>query len=137
MRLEKGIEMQDFVTISNKPIQLFLSSLQYALYPVLTLFFVGLVIFTNRGFGPMHKEDALAQTKEYKGSDTVDSKDQKASKPFMALIPLLMLVGGVVFGIIFTGSQGEAIHLWRLWEQAIVILALLWGSLMAVTQLCH
>ncbi|MEC7268367.1 MAG: Na+/H+ antiporter NhaC family protein, partial [Bacteroidota bacterium] len=129
----KGIEMQDYVTIGASPYSLFLSSLQYALYPMLTLFFVGLVIFTNRGFGPMHKEDALAQTKESKESDTVDSKDQKASKPYLALIPLLMLVGGVVFGIIFTGSRGEASNLMEVVGASDSYLALLWGSLLSVT----
>ena len=129
----KGIEMQDYVTIGASPYSLFLSSLQYALYPVLTLFFVGLVIFTNRGFGPMHKEDALAQTKEYKGSDTADSKDQKASKPYLALIPLHMLVGGVVFGIIYTGSRGDASNLMEIVGASDSYLALLWGSLLSVT----
>ena len=35
----KGIEMQNYITIGASPYSLFLSSLQYALYPVLTLFF--------------------------------------------------------------------------------------------------
>ena len=70
----------------------------------------------------MHMEDALAQTKEFKGSDTVDSKDHKASKPYLALIPLLMLVGGVVFGIIYTGSRSEASNLMEVVVQVMVIL---------------
>ena len=70
----------------------------------------------------MHKEDALAQTKEYKGNDTADSKDQKASKPYLALIPLLMLVGGVVLE---SSTQEVAVTLpilWKSWVQVIVIL---------------
>lgn len=129
----KGIEMQDYVPIGASPYSLFLSSLQYALYPVLTLFFVGLVIFTNRGFGPMHREDALAQAKESKENDATDAKDQTASKPYLALIPLIMLVGGVVFGIIFTGSRGEASNLMEIVGASDSYLALLWGSLLSVT----
>ena len=96
---------------------------------LVNLVFVGLVIFTNRGFGPMHKEDALAQTKEYKGNDT-RFKDQKASKPYLALIPLLMLVGGVVLES-STGSRGDASNLMEIASDS--YLALLWGSLISAT----
>lgn len=128
----KGIEMQDFVSISNSPYSLFLASLKYSLYPILTLFFVGLIIFTNRGFGPMHREDARAMRNETKSKKQHLEKEPKASKPFMALIPLLVLVGGVIFGILYTGSQGESKSLMDIVGASDSYLALLWGSLMAV-----
>ena len=128
----KGIEMQDFVAISNSPYSLFLASLKYSLYPILTLFFVGLIIFTHRGFGPMHREDALALRHDNKGEKQHLEKEPEASKPFMALIPLLVLVGGVVFGILYTGSQGESNSLMAIVGASDSYLALLWGSLMAV-----
>ena len=128
----KGIEMQDFVSISDSPYSLFLASLKYSLYPILTLFFVGLVIFTNRGFGPMHREDALALSNETKSKKQHLEKEPEASKPFMALIPLLVLVGGVVFGILYTGSKDESNSLMDIVGASDSYLALLWGSLMAV-----
>ena len=44
-----------------------------------------------------------------------------------------MLVGGVVFGIIYTGSRGDASNLMEIVGASDSYLALLWGSLLSVT----
>lgn len=93
----------------------FLNSLQYAFYPILTIVFMLILILRNKDFGPMHKfevesrkrkdnepviTDAGDADEEIKSLTPDDSVPQKA---YNAVIPILVLVLGTMAGIYYTG----------------------------------
>ncbi|WP_229733826.1 Na+/H+ antiporter NhaC family protein [Pontibacter amylolyticus] len=101
---------------------MFLNSLQYAYYPVLTLVFMLMLIWMNRDYGLMHKAERRARTTGAVSNHRPDSRsdarqhlemaefeaiDPDRSRAFNALIPVLVVVFGTVMGLLFTGYNPE------------------------------
>ncbi|MCU4162595.1 Na+/H+ antiporter NhaC family protein [Carboxylicivirga caseinilyticus] len=100
--------------LNTTPYSVFINSLQYSFYPVLTLVFAGLIIWQQRDFGPM-----LTAEKQVTQNDLqVDKKEGKRSPQIMkelevaenitprwfnAVIPILVVVIGTLIGLIYTG----------------------------------
>src|SRR5690606_16473291 len=90
--------------IQESAYSLFLNSLQYAYYPVLTLLFILMLIWMKRDYGLMHKAEERARTTGAVSNHRPDSRsesrqqqemaefepiDPDRSRAFNALIPVL------------------------------------------------
>jgi Na+/H+ antiporter NhaC len=141
--IESGIA--EIPAISESPYSIFLNSLSYSFYPILTLIFILMLILKQRDFGSMFNAEQKARVSTLKTSDeafedTFDEFDEKEGvvpKAFNALIPILVIVVGAVLGMLFTGYsesvwQNEGLGFFR--KLSITIgnadsfIALLWSS---------
>lgn len=94
---------------------LFLSSLKYSFYPILTLIFILLVIFTKRDFGPMLKAEQRARKlgkvkPEREGEHEEQLEDLSPVKgaplkPINAVLPVLTVIFVTIFGLLSTGFE--------------------------------
>ena len=150
--ISDGISQLRGFPADQSPYLLFLSSLPYSFYPILTLLFILGLILTGRDFGPMLKAERRARTtgrvSRLQGKATDAHLDEFAPaegvKPRAryAVIPVLTLVGGVIWGLFHTGYQAEV---WANEELGLVkklsetiggadsYAALLWASITALS----
>ncbi len=94
---------------------LFLSSLKYSFYPILTLIFILLVIFTKRDFGPMLKAELrarkLGKVKPDRSEDHEENLEDLSPvkgaplKPMNAILPVLTVIFVTIFGLLSTGFE--------------------------------
>ncbi len=97
---------------------IFLSSLQYSFYSIFTLLFIPILIYTGRDFGPMFKAERRARLtgavfeaprtgdKEH----DLDEMEPKSGAPlrwFNGLIPILVVVGGTLLGLLDSGMSNS------------------------------
>jgi Na+/H+ antiporter NhaC len=96
------------------PYAVFISSLKYSYYPILTLFFMFLIIYFQKDFGPMHKAEmrarttgqvSSARTKEEDEPDMEDLTPVKNAplKWQYAVFPILTVIFVTLFGLFDTG----------------------------------
>ncbi|MEO1448432.1 MAG: Na+/H+ antiporter NhaC family protein [Bacteroidota bacterium] len=131
---------------------IFLSSLKYAFYPILTLIFMVMLIWTGRDYGPMLKAErraretgaVTAQETDPEGASEVDHFQPApgiAHRAFNAWFPIAVLVFGVLIGLIYTGydaaewnkpGQGLSLRISTMIGNANSYAALLWASLGAL-----
>jgi len=133
------------------PYKIFLQSIGYSFYPILTLVFILLLIASGKDFGPMLKAEQRARStgavanstdSESKNAEMshFDPKEGIVPKAFNAVIPIVVLVVGVLIGLIYTGYDSE---IWTAAENfpsklsktignADSYKALMWASLTAV-----
>lgn len=125
----------------------FLSSLQYSFYPILTLLFMLMLIRQGRDYGPMYKAELLARQRAPEGSgeevalsgDLEEFQMEKGLQPMalLALVPVLTVIGVVMAGLLHTGWDAAvwtdpALPFYR--KLSLIIgnansyTALLWGS---------
>jgi len=128
-----GIEGLDL-----NPYMVFLNSIAYSFYPLLALTLVITVVLSNRDFGPMHAAERRAREEGKVAPPTaaasLTADDMQDVKPddhvplhaINAALPILTLIGGVVAGMLITGS-GE--NLREIIGSADPYKALIWGSL--------
>lgn len=129
----------------------FLQSLKYAFYPMLTLFFVPMLIWQKRDFGPMLKAEKQAimtnqeSTEKKRRSPQImkelEVADGVSPKWFNAVIPVAIVVFGTITGLIYTGwdpqtwgshSLSFTNKLSKTIGDADVFNALIWSSLAGV-----
>lgn len=94
---------------------IFINSLAYSFYPIITLFFMYFLVSKDRDFGPMRKFETKAIKEGVDGGDdndesTLDLKefdpiDPKNTKSFNAVIPIAVVVIGTIIGLFYTGLQ--------------------------------
>ncbi len=112
--------------IESQPFSAFLVSIPYNFYAWTAILMVGLIIFTKLEYGPMSKAENRAMTTgetydaSQQGALDDDFKYMKISKKghIMDLVfPMILLFGGTVFFMIYTGgyfekemSIGQAFH---------------------------
>lgn len=92
----------------------FMETLPYRFYCLFTLFFVGLVVFTGRDFGPMLKAERRARAGEVlregatplvgKGATELAPKEGVRSMASVAVLPILTFVGVTLGYIIIKGG---------------------------------
>jgi len=128
--------------MSASPFNVFLHSIPYRFYPILALVMVGLIIWTQRDFGPMWKAENRASRGEglYKegASLLVDTdaremlaKEDAPERWYNAAIPVLTVVFIVILGL-YTDGRAKLGHpgsLSDIFGEADPYSALLWGSL--------
>lgn len=123
------------------PFTVFISSIPYLFYPILTLLMVAFVIFTQRDFGPMYAAERRARSGGgvfRPGSqllvDTeasgLDAKEGVPLRWYNAAVPVFTVVFVVLLGLYFDGRSvvGPA-ELRVVFSAADPFKAILWGSL--------
>ncbi|MGI8893339.1 MAG: Na+/H+ antiporter NhaC family protein, partial [Bacteroidia bacterium] len=115
-------ENPDTINISETSYSVFLNSLQFSFYPILTLIFILMLIYTKRDFGPMLKAENRArstgavanQANNERGDKEVDDAMKALDpvvgikyKPINALLPILTLVMTVIISLFITGYDSE------------------------------
>jgi Na+/H+ antiporter NhaC len=149
--IESGIRNLAGFPEGLSPYAIFLSSLKYSFYPVLTLIFILMLILTGRDFGPMLKAERRSRgLKKQDSTEDGAAPDMDEFSPesgiqhraFNAIIPVLTLIFVTLAGLLYTGWSDQ------IWDDpgmgffrklsAIVgasdsYAALLWASLSAVT----
>lgn len=107
-------------TLNEGVYTVFLLSLQYSYYPIFALIFIVILIYFNKDFGPMHTAEVRARTTgQVSAVQTQTSLDQDdlsefTTKPgiparwYNAAIPVLVIIGGTIAGLLYTG-----------WDQAV------------------
>jgi Na+/H+ antiporter NhaC len=105
--------------ISETPYVLFLNSILYSFYPFLAIFFVFLVIYTGKDFGPMYKAEIRARhTGEVKRSTTTASTDKSGDEFYQkdaipcrainAVLPIVTMILTVIIGLFISG-EGDSL----------------------------
>lgn len=130
----------DVIGLEENAYFVFINSLKYSFYPILTLGFVLMLIFSQRDFGPMLKAERKARMATPTNSDNIDNQQENAHL-IDALIPLLVLIFGTIIGLFVTGYKSE------IWNdpnyglfpkisatigEANSYLALIWSSLLSL-----
>jgi Na+/H+ antiporter NhaC len=96
----------------------FLSSLQYSFYPILTLGFILILIFTRRDYGPMYKAEKRARTTgevSKKRGEAVMEADMEDLAPvkgaplkwYNAFLPVIAVIAVTIIGLIATGTESS------------------------------
>ncbi len=103
----------------DTPYALFIGSLKYSFYPILTLIFVFLVIYTGRDFGKMLPAEIRARTTgavsgkqtEAEGIEDVEDLRPVKGAPLHArnaVIPVLGVILMTIYGLLDTGLAATA-----------------------------
>ena len=129
----KGVE-----GINETPYVLFLNSILYSFYPFLAIFFVFLVVYTGKDFGPMYKAEFRARhTGEVKrkakavstdtSGDEFYHKDAIPCRAINAVLPIITIVLTVIIGLYITG-EGDTVT--DIIASADPLPVLMWASLL-------
>lgn len=93
---------------------IFISSLRYSFYPILTLVFILIIIYTRRDYGPMWKAEHRSSTTGQVSSATTEEEDEPdmedlspvkgaSMKWYNAVIPVLTVILMTIYGLLETG----------------------------------
>lgn len=117
---------------------IFLASLKYSYYPILTLAFILMIVMMKKDFGPMHKAEVRARTTGQVSSARNEQEDEPdmedltpvAGAPHNwldAVIPVAAVILMTILGLLSTGMetlygelypQGGGSHAWgHLWSE--------------------
>jgi Na+/H+ antiporter NhaC len=83
---------------------IFIQSLAYSFYPIFTLVFMLMLIYTQKDFGPMHKAEQLAINKSNIITNYESEKGSK-SDVLNALIPIFILISGTFSALLYSGYE--------------------------------
>ncbi len=145
--IQEGIH--SLPNLNASPYSVFMDSLAFAFYPFFTLFFMFLLIWKNRDFGPMLKIEKRTRAEgvqHYKVSGHNEAEDLEPEvgiqvKARNALIPVIALIVATISGLLYTGWSSEV---WQapdtgFFKKLSLIIgaadsykALLWSSLLGV-----
>lgn len=95
----------------NEPYILFLNSIAYSFYPLLTLIFVIFIAYSGKDFGPMLTAEKRANSGKFSENTQNFANMQpvvQQSSSLNALLPIFTLIATVILGILFTG-EGDTI----------------------------
>ncbi len=132
------------LNIDETPYFIFLNSLRYAYYPVLTLVFMFFLIWMRRDFGPMYHAEKRIMTKKIEteeNTNTTSDKKPLVSSGWNAVIPVGIIVFGTFTGLFLTGYRyavwhNDSLSWWVKLSQTIgnsdSFKSLMWASLLAV-----
>ena len=100
------------VVVSEGVYSIFVNSLAYSFYPILTLVFMFLLIRSQRDYGPMLKAEnnairgdvnAFGSSTEDLNYDEFEPVTTTKVRAFNALIPVMIIVLGTLLGLVYTG----------------------------------
>jgi len=124
------------------PFRVFLETIPYRFYPVLALYFAGLIAFSRRDFGPMAAAEARArrtgqvyregaQLLSDASTHVIDPKEGTPHRWWNAAIPILTVVLVVLAGLYVTGSAGAGpgASLSEIFGASDPFITMAWGSL--------
>ena len=117
----------------------FLNSLAYNFYPVLTLCFVAAIAITGRDFGPMRAAERVAGRGEaaadsHEGDPETEPKPDKPARPVNAYLPFAALLAAMLGGLYLTGVRetGSDAALTEIVGAADIYTSLVWATLTGV-----
>ena len=124
--------------IDSTPYVLFLNSIPYSFYPFLAIFFVFLIVYSRKDFGPMLKAEKRARhsgevispssaVSSDKSGDEFYHKDAIPCRAINAVLPIVTMVLTVVIGLFISG-EGETIT--DIIGSANAYSVLIWASLL-------
>ncbi|PHN05652.1 Na+/H+ antiporter NhaC family protein [Flavilitoribacter nigricans] len=115
--IDDGISQLSGFDTSLTPYAIFISSLKYSFYPILTLLFILMLIYTQRDFGPMLKAEQRAKDTgevraiglEETGEDLEDLSPVPGAplKWHNAVIPVAVVILMTIFGLVDTGMSSS------------------------------
>ena len=121
-----------------EPMGAYVRALPFNMYSILTLTFVGFLMYTGMDYGPMLKAEVRAITKgEFTrpgASPMLDVGNElgeaKMTKPMIStfVLPILLAFSTIIFGIIWTGREFMAQGALAVLENCDARAALLWGA---------
>lgn len=134
--IEDGISQLQNWNADMTSYAIFIASLKYSFYPILTLIFILMLIYTGKDYGPMHKAEHRARTTGRVSPALTDDDDEPnmedltpvAGAPlrwYNAVIPVLTVIGMTLFGLIDTGFAGVYAELL---EKGIPVASQAWGD---------
>ena len=117
-----GLEILENYSFSTSPYLIFLQSLKYSFYPILTLIFIYILIKTGKDYGPMLK----AEQRAVRTGQVMSEKQARKDEPNMedlnpvdgaplkwtnAFWPVITTIAMTMIGLLVTGmkSAGEAL----------------------------
>lgn len=125
------------------PMAAYISSIPFNMYSILTLVFIGFIVYTGKDFGPMLKAEIRCLTKGKFVSDSAspmlnvgsDLGEAKMNKPMVSSFaaPIIVGFGTIIFGIIWTGREYLSQGVLAVLENCDASTALLWGSFALAT----
>jgi len=141
-----GESIANIPDLDTEAYLLFLSTIPYSFYPILAIVFVFMVATTGRDFGPMATAEAHAKLNGVEDGEHLDSSmaddceaieavEGKPLRAINAVIPIMMLIGGVMGGLYVTGKAGVAMDdpgLKDIIGAADSYKALMWGSIIGM-----
>ncbi|MBT8092908.1 MAG: Na+/H+ antiporter NhaC family protein [Gammaproteobacteria bacterium] len=124
--------------IEATPYMLFLNSIPYSFYPFLAIFFVFLVVYTGKDWGPMYSAEmrarhhgevvsATASLSTDKSGDDFYHKDGIPCRAINAVLPIATMITTVVVGLYISG-EGETLT--DIIGSANAYSVLIWASLL-------
>lgn len=100
------------VVVSEGVYSIFVNSLAYSFYPILTLIFIFMLIWSKRDFGPMLKaenkaisgdEAAFGSSASGVDSDEFEPVTTTKVRAVNAVLPVIIIVFGTLAGLVYTG----------------------------------
>ncbi len=112
--IDDGIRLLEGFDTGLTPYGIFLASLKYSFYPVFTLIFILMLVYTRRDYGPMHQAEFRARHKgqvyrqptEAAVNSEVEDLDPVPGAPlkwYNAFIPVALVILMTIFGLIDSG----------------------------------
>jgi len=114
---------------------IFLRTIPYSFYPLLTLLFVGFIAFGRRDFGPMLKAERRALTHAAStepsviNTELIEPMADKPQRPLNAIIPIVVLITSLIGGLFATG-EGDTLK--EIIGSSDSYKAIMWASILAV-----
>lgn len=102
----------DTLGLDESAYNIFINSLAYSFYPILTLIFILMLIYNKVDYGPMYKAECKArkegviteEDEEFSNKLSELEVDEKIkAKGFNAVIPVVVIILGTIAGLIYTG----------------------------------
>jgi Na+/H+ antiporter NhaC len=137
------------IGLTESAYSVFLNSLAYSYYPVFALIFILILVWTRKDFGPMLNAELKARasipgtsetTIQETGYGNLKVADDITPKWYNAVIPVVVVVGTTIAGLIITGHNevgwqsefGVTRNISAVLGAANSYHALLWGSILGV-----
>ncbi len=120
--IDSGIAALDGFNNNLTPYAIFLSSLKYSFYPILTLCFVLFIIWQKKDFGPMYKAEKRARTTAQVSPALNPDEDEPNMEDlspvhnaplnwYNAVIPVATVIMMTIIGLLSTGFDSLATSL--------------------------
>lgn len=120
------------------PYVIFIASLKYSFYPILTLLFILVVVYSGRDFGPMLKAERRARSTGQVAptSSNMHTEDMEDLSPvegapeksYNAFIPVALVILVTLYGLLVTGFEGTY---YGLLDEGADLGALTWSGIWA------
>jgi Na+/H+ antiporter NhaC len=97
--------------VIGSPYAVFFQSLQYMFYPILTLFFIFLIVWKRVDYGPMYHAEVKARNQKEIQSDAsegpgdIDAIPTDKEHVWNAILPIAIMIFFATIGLVYTGSQ--------------------------------